>query len=105
MEFDNDYNDEDYPDESIDVSISGPAMEKMEHAAKVLEVNEISPIISLMVGVFTETIAQYGEHETYRDLAIIDPESMKAIKLCDLEELRVRAKIIEYEEQQEREED
>ena len=88
---------EDDDEPIVQVNISGEALDAMQEAAQVLEVDDIAHIAPLMVGLFCDAIIHFGKNERFRELAVIDPKTMQAIKLCDLEELRVRAKIIEYE--------
>jgi len=83
---------------SINLSIDGQAKARVMKAAQVLEVDDVTAILPLMVGIFCEMIEQYGKNEKFRDLAIIDPKNFKAVKICDLEEIRVKAKLIEYDQ-------
>lgn len=82
--------------DAINLSISGQAKTKLEKAADVLEVNSVSPILGIMIGIFCDAMEKYGKNEEFRLLSIVNPDTMQAMPLADLEEIRVKAKMIEF---------
>lgn len=98
--------DRDDDDEVLELKIGGEAKDKVLEAAEVLEVDSPASILPIMVGVFCEAVLLFGRDEKYRDLSVIDPLTMNAVKLVDFEELRIKAKKIELDfEEKDKEDD